>query len=119
VVQQQSAKPHGWLARIRILLERHIAKDSDRPILLRFPTRNAAEPRNALDYIVEVFGLTRFERDLLMLCVAVELDSDFEALCEAAAGKANCARPTFSLALAAFPEAHWSAISPDRPVRGD
>jgi ATPase family associated with various cellular activities (AAA) len=105
------------LARIRSLLERQISKDSGRPGISAEPAAPVAEPWSALDYVAEVFGLTRFERDLLTLCVAVELDSDFEVLCEAAGGKAKCARPTFSLALAAFPEAHWSAISPDRPLR--
>ena len=42
----------------------------------------------------------------------MELDSGFPAACAGARGDPNRASPTFSLALAALPEAHWSALSP-------
>jgi hypothetical protein len=61
-----------------------------------------------LDRLAELFGLTQFESQLLLLCAAIELDSDFAAF---------CAQPTFSFALGALPGAHWSALSPDRPLR--
>jgi hypothetical protein len=71
----------------------------------------------ALERIARGFGLSRFERDLLLLCAGVELDAEMAALCAQAAGDPARAHPTFSLALGALPEAHWSALSPDAPLR--
>src|SRR5262249_14862831 len=71
----------------------------------------------ALDMICRMFGLTSFERNLLVLCAAVELDSSFATLCATAQGDPARAFPTFSLALAALPDAHWSAMSPSASLR--
>jgi hypothetical protein len=107
----------GQFARIRNLLERHISKDVGRPGPVAVSEPAPDKPPSPLDYLAEVFSLTHFERDLLLLCAAIELDSDFESLCETAHGEGDRARPTFGLALAVLPEAHWSAISPERPLR--
>ncbi|HEU4561283.1 MAG TPA: ATP-binding protein, partial [Longimicrobium sp.] len=56
-----------------------------------------------------------FERDVLLLCAGVELDAGFDAAVRAAGGAG--ARPTFALALAALPGAHWSALAPGAPLR--
>jgi hypothetical protein len=80
-----------------------------------FPSSLAAPA--SIDRLTTVFGLTGFERDILLLCAGVELVSSFAGLCAAAQGDARRAFPTFSLALAALPDAHWSAISPGRPLR--
>lgn len=71
----------------------------------------------ALDILCTCFGLSPFERDLLLLCAGVELDSTFAPLCATAQGNAQRDYPTFALALAVLPEAHWSAITPDAPLR--
>ena len=42
----------------------------------------------------------------------MELDSDVAGLCAAAQGDPRRSYPTFSLALAALKEAHWSALAP-------
>jgi hypothetical protein len=63
------------------------------------------------------FGLTAFERDLLLLCAGVELRSEIANACASAQKDARARSATFGLALAALPDAHWSAISPDRPLR--
>lgn len=68
----------------------------------------------ALETLVLTFGLSPFERDLLLLCAGPELDAKFAALCATANHKGQ---PTFSLALAALPEAHWSALAPTAPLR--
>jgi hypothetical protein len=44
-----------------------------------------------------------------MLCAGVELDAAFADLCAPA--------PTFGLALAIHPDAHWSALAPAAPLR--
>jgi hypothetical protein len=74
-------------------------------------------PPAALDALRASFGLSPFECDLLLLCAGVELDSTFAPLCAAAHGDPSRNYPSFSLALAAFPDAHWSALTPDAPLR--
>jgi len=71
----------------------------------------------ALEVVSERFGLSPFERDVLLLCAGVELDSGFAARCAATQGDGNRRQPTFSLALAALPEPHWSALTPRAPLR--
>jgi hypothetical protein len=83
--------------------------DADIPIFRNRPP--------ALEYVERAFGLSRFERSLLLLCAGIELDSEFAALCAAAQGDPARRHATFSLALAALPEPHWSALAPDAPLR--
>jgi ATPase family associated with various cellular activities (AAA)/Winged helix domain, variant len=71
----------------------------------------------ALDSLCAAFGLSPFECDVLLLCAGLELDSAFSQLCAAAQGNRQRAYPTFGLALAALPEAHWSALTPAAPLR--
>jgi hypothetical protein len=71
----------------------------------------------ALENLCVAFGLSPFERDVLLLCAGVELDSTVAPLCAAAQGDPSRTYPTFSLALAALPDAHWSALSPAAPLR--
>jgi hypothetical protein len=54
---------------------------------------------------------------VLLLCAAVEFDARFAPLCAAAQGDPQRAHPTFSLALATLPGAHWSALAPAGPLR--
>ncbi|MFC9131209.1 AAA family ATPase [Streptomyces sp. NPDC057099] len=70
-----------------------------------------------LDALVACFGLTRFERDLVLLAAAQELEPTTGARCAAASGDPERAYPTFSLALAALDEPHWSALPPVSPLR--
>ncbi|HSB10231.1 MAG TPA: ATP-binding protein [Blastocatellia bacterium] len=86
-----------------------------RQILLE--ATRALPTRSALDALCEAFRLSPFERDLLLLCAGVELDSAFAELCATAQGDPQRAYPTFSLALAALGEPHWSAITPTAPLR--
>ncbi len=71
----------------------------------------------ALDTLCAAFTLSPFERDVLLLCAGMELDAAFAVSCGAAQGDARRAYPTFGLALAALPEAHWDALSPAAPLR--
>lgn len=72
---------------------------------------------SGLDYLCTTFNLSGFERDLLVLCAGVELDATFAAVCAEAQGDPARTFPTLSLALAALPEAHWSALTPAAPLR--
>jgi vesicle-fusing ATPase len=69
-----------------------------------------------VERLADAFGLSSFERDLLLLCAGAELDREFAGACARAQGGVQTA-PTFSLAMAALPDAHWSAIAPTGPLR--
>lgn len=77
----------------------------------------SSEQPSALEVLTDTFGLSPFERDLLVLVAASELDLDFGGLAAAAQGDPDRQFPSFGLALQALPEAHWSAFSPDAPLR--
>lgn len=72
---------------------------------------------SALEIVSAAFGLSAFERDILVLCAALELDSQVAGLCAEAHGDAHRPWPSFGLALAAFAGSHWSALSPGAPLR--
>jgi len=117
------------LRAIRAALERCIAQRSSEPeaapwqavpgtASASMPSANAppAMPP-ALAALRRTFRLSRFECDVLLLCAGVELDGSFPALCAAAQGDPRRTAPTFGLALAVLPDAHWSALRPDGPLR--
>jgi hypothetical protein len=72
---------------------------------------------SAIDTIRDLFQLSDFERCTLLLAAGVEMDSRLAALCGEATGQPHNPWATFSLALAALPGAHWSALSPVGPLR--
>jgi hypothetical protein len=74
-------------------------------------------PPPAIVLLSQRLGLSSFERDILLLCTALELDTRIAGLC--AQVQENPARPypTFALALAIFNEPAWEALSPERPLR--
>ena len=71
----------------------------------------------AIDLVAEAFGLSSFERDVLLLAAGVEMDSRLAALCGEATGQPQRPWATFGLALAALPGAHWSALTPTGSLR--
>jgi ATPase family protein associated with various cellular activities (AAA)/winged helix domain-containing protein len=114
------------LAEVRHVLERHAAADTAAGAPAAAAAESGAgcdapsdalEPPAALDALTRAFGLSAFERRLLLLAAGPELDSGFAAAVAAAQGDPGRRRPTFGLALAALPEAHWSALSPEAPLR--
>lgn len=76
-----------------------------------------SEPPPAMMLLAHRTGLTDFERDVLLLCVAMELDTRIAALCARAQDDQSRPFPTYALAMAIFEGASWDAISPDRPLR--
>lgn len=72
---------------------------------------------SALETLCAAFRLSPFERDVLLLCAGIELDSTFAAACATAQRDTRRRYPTFSLALAALPGAHWSALAPSSSLR--
>jgi hypothetical protein len=117
------------LAVVKELLERHAARVNGNAGAnsSAHPQSSAAQQAlkqaadslpspSALDTLCAAFALSPFERDVLLLCAGLELDSTFAAFC-AAQGNQWRAYPTFSLALATFSDPHWSALSPAAPLR--
>ncbi|MER5491457.1 AAA family ATPase [Streptomyces sp. NPDC002490] len=104
--RRRSRHPAGESRRAAV----HPSDDGDRK---DYPA-GAAHGEGSLATLVACFGLTPFERDLLVLCAAMELGPTAAARCAAASGREF---PTFSLALAALAEPHWSALTPDAPLR--
>jgi hypothetical protein len=74
-------------------------------------------PPAALETLCKLFGLSSFERAVLLMCAGTELDSKFANVFANASGDPRRDYPTFSLALGTLPDAHWSAFSPDAPLR--
>lgn len=111
------------LDRVRAMLDRHAAggeRTGDSPIaraLLESPSPGVDGMPLALDALGTMFDLSPFERDVVLLCAGMELDARFASACAAAHGDPARPYPTFGLALAVFPGAHWSALTPAAPLR--
>ncbi|VAW89529.1 ATPase, AAA family, partial [hydrothermal vent metagenome] len=75
------------------------------------------EPPPALLILAQRLALSRFEQQLLALCVAMALDTRFARLCALAQDDINKPYPTFALAFALFDDPDWSALSPHAPLR--
>ncbi|WRH68011.1 MAG: hypothetical protein RSE13_06910 [Planktothrix sp. GU0601_MAG3] len=102
------------LAQVRLVLEWKAGQDGQTPK----PTATS-EPsdHSSLQQICRVFGLSTFERDLLMICAGMELDASFASLCALAQGDSQKLYPTFSLALSSLDNPHWNALTPTAPLR--
>src|SRR5215475_2096766 len=113
------------LGEIRAALERHLERaGSDAPSRDAKPVVGWSEDEltdspalPALETLSKTFGLSCFERAILLLCAGMELDASFAGLCAAAHGDPGRSYTTFSLALATLPAPHWSALTPAAPLR--
>jgi len=79
--------------------------------------RRALREESAIDWLSTAFGLSAFERDLLLLCAGAEMDADLARACAVAQGDTTRPWITFGLALATLESPHWSALTPQRPLR--
>lgn len=70
-----------------------------------------------LSSLVEIFQLSPFEKNILLLGIGIELDSSVRKLITNIQGNSGLQLPTFSLALSMFSDAHWSALTPDAQLR--
>src|ERR1700730_418177 len=114
----------NWL---RLLLARHVSEDKSPAESVndqQFAEAQAAmlaaektEPPPALLIAAQQFHLSRFERDVLLLGAAMELDTRIAYLCARVQDDPNRAYATFALAFSIFDEPSWDALSPERPLR--
>lgn len=102
------------LAEVREALEAKVKGDDDTG---KFSTSAPASPAPALDQVCTTFGLSLFERDVLLLCAGMDLDSHWASLCAEAQGDSKKNYPTLSLALAVLREPCWNALTPAAPLR--
>lgn len=112
------------LAEVRARLEKLLARPKvpDAPGAAVPPVtpeevRSTMTTPPALETLCATFGLTPFERQILLMCAGAELDSRFASLYLAANKETRSTLPTFSLALAAGENAHWSALLPGHSLR--
>jgi hypothetical protein len=97
------------LARIQLLL------DSAEGAASTASTREPAD--TPIDAVVEAFGLSPFERDVLLLAAGVELESGIAAACARHMGRGANGQATVWLALQCLPDGHWSAFAPASALR--
>ena len=74
-------------------------------------------PPPALSLLTEALGLSPFDKKILLLCAAMELDSRIAELCAKVHGNPNKPYPTFALAFALFADPDWAATAPHSPLR--
>jgi hypothetical protein len=74
-------------------------------------------PPPALILLSQQLRLSDFERSLLLLCAAMELDTQIAELCALAQNHRHRPYPTFALALACFDNPEWTILLPERPLR--
>ncbi|HEY1426209.1 MAG TPA: AAA family ATPase [Caulobacteraceae bacterium] len=96
---------------------RRIAPDPTQRLADSGAAAAPAVPPPALLVLTQRLGLNNFERNVLLLCAAMELDTSIGGLCAQAQGDPSRPYPTFALALTLFEEAAWDALSPERPLR--
>ncbi len=117
VSRRQSGYPAGQKLELQpeLLQSERSTSESLAELAATMESELSAAP--ALETLCHLFHLTAFERSVLLLCAGVELSAAVAQACAAAQGSAHLPYVTFSLALAALPEAHWDALSPIAPLR--
>jgi len=108
----------NWLTSLRQRFERLLSQGQPSPSLS--PAIQAVPDREympAAEILRARLGLSAFERDVLLLCAAMELDASVPGMCGLAQGDACRTYPTFALAMQLFDEPAWEAISPIGPLR--
>lgn len=120
-VQVESPEKAGWFKRTDAKTEaKNQQVEKDKAIAEtaeKMTAAETAEPPPAMLILSRQLGLTRFEREVLLLCAAMELDGKTAALCAKAQDNAFKPYPTFALALKLFEHPEWDALSADRPLR--
>jgi hypothetical protein len=110
--------------RIYQRLEAEIAHQTNQPqpsrpdieLALRAAAANLPAP-SALDKLCITFGLKPFERDILLLCVAMELDPNFEFLISNAQLNSTRNYPTFGLAISVLADPDLRVLAPQTPLQ--
>ncbi|MGF1488187.1 MAG: ATP-binding protein, partial [Prochloraceae cyanobacterium] len=101
------------IERISQILELHIAAEKPK-ISPLVPINNWSG--SSLDSLGSRFNLSSFEKEILLLCLARELDPYISSLCEAIQGRQK-AYPTLSLAISCFSNSSTQVLLPSSPLQ--
>ncbi|AFZ23002.1 AAA+ family ATPase [Cylindrospermum stagnale PCC 7417] len=105
------------LTRIRGMLKKCIDQGTSSPTpeteSLSLPETTSS---SSLNQLCHLFNISPFERDILLLCLGMELDPDFSDICAQVSPYQTY--PTFALAVAAFPRADFRFVSSRSPLLG-
>ncbi len=77
--------------------------------------KNGSE--STLAQLARRFQLSPFEQNILLLCLAFELDTRVGYLCGLVQDRPHRPFPTFGLAMRLFDQPEWNALPPERPLR--
>jgi len=114
------------IGRVGLLVERHGSPDRgatawvdrERDVARRIADAEARlSSPSALAALCTTFGLTNFERDVLLLAAGPDLDGSFAVARDREVAAGEPVGPTFGLAMAALEGPHWSALTPRGPLR--
>lgn len=110
--------------RVRQLLLQKIETQADRSIPANFDSNLTLKTSDActhhssaLEQLCDIFRLSTFERDVLLLCVGMELDNSFGSSCAALHDNPNQNYPTFKLALDTLEQPNSSILSSQSPLQ--
>lgn len=92
------------------------AEDETKPENEKHPSHNESY-KTRCQHLAELFGLSSFELDILLLCAAAELEPETCDLCSAAQSDSRLHYPTFQLVLGLLAEPRWSATLPSAALR--
>ena len=107
-------------ARLRRRLDPNTAAHDDDTLDMRArQVRQTLQPPAAIDQLSVRFGLSEFERQIVLLAAGIEMNSTLAALCTDAMGRERRAGGaiSFALALGILDDPHWSALEPQSALR--
>jgi len=92
--------------------------EEESKLIVDEPYKVEMERPSAIDALTAIFGLSTFERELLLLCAGVEMEPMIAERCKEIGGTSQRGLITFSLAMGVLSDPHWSALAPTSPLRG-
>jgi AAA+ superfamily predicted ATPase len=115
---QQANYQYLWASveQIRQILEAYIAPEENQRYLTESETQFDPENSN-LHQLCTLFHLSFFERNILLLCLGMELDPYFSLLCAEAQRNPELNYPTLGLAVSALPGGNWNVLSAQNPLQ--
>ncbi len=102
------------LTRVRELLAQYIEGSSTSENSNQYISESLTS--STLNQLCQIFQLSAFERDILLLCLGMEIDPDFERLYAEAQRNPQRNYPTFTLAFVIFSECDFSVLSSVNPL---
>jgi hypothetical protein len=120
--QSWAERNQGWLSR-RFALWRSRLEDEGRPepddLQLGIGRDTGDDDDAAALRLAAIFGLSAFERELLILVAGMEIDNELRDAVVRVQGspRGQAVRLTFETALGLLPGPHWDALSPSAALR--